>query len=97
MMDKPTTTNWLAAWTALAELDGDAWGAESERLDALWETQYKLAFVKHALSRPGWDAEDAELWAADIVGEALLWCRCRDCAPETAAAQDVIECERESA
>jgi hypothetical protein len=74
-------------------MDSDAWDAESERLDALWKTAYRLAFVDYALGRPGWEREHAEDWAENIVEDALIVLR--SYAPEEAAKIDVEQIELE--
>jgi len=63
--------DWPAAWAALAQMDGDEWDAESERLDYQWRAEYERAFLAVAVSRPGWAIEDAREWASDCVSDAL--------------------------
>jgi hypothetical protein len=93
--DQTQTTDWPALWAALAGMEGDAWDNEQDRLDALWKGEYKQAFVAHALTRPGWDRENAEAWADDIVAEA--WAACgNECPPHEVAVVDVEVCEEES-
>lgn len=86
-------TDWPALRSALAELDGDEWDAESARLDALWLAEYRRAFVDRALTR-GWDRVDAEAAADAIAGDAML-ARGRDI-PAEVAGEDVRECEMEA-
>jgi hypothetical protein len=94
--DMITPTDWSALRSALAEMDGAAWDEESERLDDLWKAEYKAAFVAHALTHPGWNRENAEAWADDIVDDALASCR-SNCTPGEVAQVDVLECEMEAA
>ena len=86
--------DWTTAWNALGDLDGDDWDRESERLDALWRAYYQSAFVAFALSRPGWTPENAEVWAGEIVDEALIELGGD---PVQAARTDVLRCEQETA
>ena len=92
-MAKTKQTDWPARWAALHALDGDAWDQESERLDQLWKAEYAQAFVEYALSRRGWTRENAEVWASEIVDEALLY-HAGD--PVKAAQADVVACEQEA-
>jgi hypothetical protein len=65
-------TDWTAAWAALVDLDGEAWGDdESERIEALWLDCYRTAFVEHAVER-GWSATNAADWACEIGWMALI-------------------------
>lgn len=96
MTDPIQTTpphDWPSLWSALAQLDGDAWDAESDRLDALWLAEYEQAFVGRALTR-GWARGDAEVWADAIAGDAML-ARGRE-SPAEVAGEDVRECEMEA-
>jgi hypothetical protein len=89
-------TDWPAAWAALAALDDDdAWDDEADRLDGLWKAEYKAAFVDHALTRPGWTRQNAEVWASEIAADALY--AGRDLSPKEVAEADVIQCEIETA
>ena len=90
-----TETDWAARHAALIAADGDEWDALSEAYDADWKAEYKAAFVAHALTRPGWDRDNAEAWADGIADDAL--CSNPDLTPTHVAQTDVIECERESA
>ena len=94
-VSEPQPTDWPAAWAALSGMDGDAWDAESERLNALWRAEYVGAFVAEAVSRK-WSRENAEAWAAQIADDALEFQVVRSADPSGAARNDVIECEREA-
>jgi hypothetical protein len=96
MSDASQTTEWRAAWAKLKTLDGAAWDAESERLEALWRDEYVTAFVRIALTRDWGDAENAKLWALDCVADAFCACRGGDDTPTECAEVDVEVCERES-
>ena len=87
------TTDWPAAWAALAVMDGDEWDAEIDRLNALWKAEYVNAFVAFAVSRK-WVYGNAETWASEIADEALDDARGSD--PAGAAHADVIVCELET-
>ena len=65
------TTDWPAAWAALAVMDGDEWDAEIDRLNALWKAEYVNAFVAFAVSRK-WVYGNAETWASEIADEASV-------------------------
>jgi hypothetical protein len=92
--DTPTPPpDWPALWAALRELDGDEWDAESERLDALWTDAYQRAFVAYAITRPGWERENAEIWASETVDDALI-ALAGD--PVAAAMLDVEQAEEET-
>jgi hypothetical protein len=80
----------------LRALDGDAWDAESERLDRLWKVAYAACFVEFAMSR-GWSREDAESWPDNIVDDALMTAHEHGDCPRMTAEYDVIECEKECA
>lgn len=100
MADRETTpsgTEWGNRWLALGELDGDDWDAQDERLEAEWKAEYRRSFVAHALTRPGWDRENAEDWAGGVVDDAFAACRGEPVSPAEAAELDVIECEKEAA
>lgn len=62
-----------------------------------WEAAYRHRFIARAISR-GWARENAEVWAAEISGHALMAAdsRGRAC-PCAMADADVIECEWEGA
>ena len=94
-MVETTSPDWPALRLALSDMDGDAWDNESERLDDLWKAEYKAAFVAYALTRHRWDRENADAWADDIVGDAIV--SCRNCDPAGVAQVDVLECEMEAA
>lgn len=90
-----TAAEWMAARAAHANMDGSAWDAEDERLDGLWEQQYRSAFVEVAMNRPGWKRDNAEEWAACDAGNAREAYRGDARSPAELAAEDVLEAERE--
>ena len=91
---KTQTTEWPAAWAALADMDGYQWDAEDARLTTLWKAGYVGAFVAYAVSRK-WTRENAETRAAEIADDALHYGF--DADPADAACDDVIECEWDNA
>ena len=86
--------DWAAAVRALRQLDDEAWDLEYERLTEKWRKDYQTAFVACALSRPGWDRDNAEAWASDVVGDAHSSCMHQGLSPEEVAEVDVAECEQ---
>ena len=92
MNDQPT--DWPAAWTALAAMDGDQWDDEDARLTTLWKAEYVNAFVTFAISR-AWTRENAETCATELDDTALGYGS--DVDPSYVARGDVINCELEAA
>lgn len=88
-------TNWPARHAAIVVANGEEWDRLSEAYDADWKAEYTRAFIEHALSRPGWDRENAEVWAGEMVDSALIEHSDRD--PAGVASADVIVCEAETA
>jgi hypothetical protein len=85
---------WEQRFSALAELDGDEWDAEHERLEREWLAAYIAAFVKFAVSR-GWREANAETWPPEIGDEAFIEAYRYDWDPQQAAEADVVGCEQE--
>jgi hypothetical protein len=85
-------TSWEDRFSALAELDGEAWDAEHDRLEQDWLAAYIAAFVEIAVSR-GWRQDDAAIWPIGIGGEAFLEAYLYEWDPRRAAGTDVVACE----
>jgi len=93
MTSQQTAIDWRSSWAALREMDGDEWDTECARLDSLWKGEYRQAFVAYALSRNGWTRENAQVWADEIVDDALI---AHALEPSAAARADVEMCEAEA-
>lgn len=96
MSDEMQPTDWPAAWATLRAAAGDEWDGISEQINELWKAEYRAAFIAYALSRHGWDRENAELWCDDIVDEACIACRGNEALPTDVAKEDVLLCEEQS-
>ena len=83
---------WEQRFSALIELDGDAWADEHGQLEQAWLAAYTATFVEIAISR-GWRRDDAVTWPVGIGGEAFIEAYRYDWDPGQAAEADVIACE----
>jgi hypothetical protein len=87
-----TPVDWAARFAALANLDGNEWEEEYDRLREAWLAAYSGAFVEIAIAR-GWRREDAITWPIGIGDEALIEAYQHDWCPHCSAEADVIGCE----
>jgi len=87
-----TALDWRARFAAHAEMYGDEWDAEEERLKRDWLSAYEFAFVEIAVNR-GWSEEDAETWPDEIGEEAYINSYQHGRDPRRSAESDVIACE----
>lgn len=85
---------WAHRFHDVAQMDGDEWEAEHERLKAEWISAYSEAFINVAVGR-SWQRDDAETWPEHIGGDAFIETYKHDYDPEKSAAIDVIACEAE--
>ena len=89
-------TNWLERHAVIVSASDDERYLLSEAFDADWKEEYVAAFIAHALIRPGWDRENAEFWAGEIVRDALAAWIGENITPAEVARIDVLGCEREA-
>jgi hypothetical protein len=88
------TTDWQARSSAVREAEGDEWDRLSDAYDLDWKAAYCAEFRRFAVER-GWTQDNIESgWLDSMPDEALIAYGGRSgFSPQTAAQDDVKECE----